>query len=105
MKILNNVFNYIENKQIGIKDIFITLFAFLIIRNFFEIGYKNKEPGFVELTIYNQLGQPVDKLINQLQSEGIHKVIWNAADLPAGIYFYRLQAGDQSAVGKIILTR
>ena len=41
MKILNKVFNYIENKQITIKDIFITLFAFLIIRNFFEIGYKN----------------------------------------------------------------
>jgi hypothetical protein len=70
-----------------------------------EILYENVEPGMVRLIICNQLGQPVAKLINQLQSEGLHKVIWNTADLPSGIYYCCLQAGNHTATGKIILTR
>lgn len=56
----------------------------------------------VELIIYNHLGQLVETLVDGLQSKGRHKVQWDASGLPAGIYFYRLQAGNQLFTGKII---
>jgi hypothetical protein len=70
-----------------------------------EIRYENEEAGMVKLIIYNQLGQPVDYLINQAQGKGVQIVTWNASDLPSGIYYLRLQSGIQTATTKIILSK
>jgi len=62
----------------------------------------------VQLTIYNILGQKVITLIDKTCPAGIHSVVWNATDqagkgISAGLYFYRLQAGDYVNVKKMIL--
>lgn len=64
-------------------------------------------PGseFVELSIYNQLGQKVETLINKQMAAGSYSLTWNAADLPSGVYFYRLQAGNQQQLKKAILMK
>ena len=69
------------------------------------IEYKLKEPAMVSLIIYNHLGQQIETLVNQQLSQGKHQVTWDAEDLPSGIYFFRLQAGVQSAIGKMMVVR
>jgi hypothetical protein len=59
----------------------------------------------VNLTIYNQLGQVVTTLVNEALPPKSYSVDWNAGDLPSGIYFYRITAGDFSETKKMILTR
>ncbi len=59
----------------------------------------------VSLKIYNLLGKEVETLISEYYCMGIHKVEWNAKDLPSGIYLYRLEAGNNVETKKLILQK
>jgi hypothetical protein len=69
------------------------------------INYSVPRSANVSLTIFNTLGQKVASLVNRREEEGYHQVIWNATNVPSGIYFYRLQAGEFLETKKIILLR
>ena len=56
------------------------------------ICYNIPRDAFVVVTIFNTLGQVVDKLVNARESAGQHSVIWNALHNPSGAYFYRIEA-------------
>jgi len=56
------------------------------------IRYNLPIKSQVELVVYNVLGESVTQLINEEKEAGRHSVEFNAADLPSGVYFYRLQA-------------
>lgn len=62
---------------------------------FTQITYSLPRTSEVKLTVFDALGKKVAHLINGVQLQGMHTVNFNAADLPTGIYFYRLQAGDR----------
>ena len=68
------------------------------------IEYHLNQPSDITLTIFNHLGKQVE-LIRQYQQQGKQQVIWNAVGLPAGMYFFTLKAGEQVAIGKIVLVR
>jgi len=72
------------------------------------IEYTLPEPATVQLVIFNSLGQRVRELVDEYQPVGYHHVVWNGANaagerVGSGIYFYRLQAGQRSLTGKMIL--
>ena len=49
----------------------------------------------VLLKVYNTLGQEIATLVDKQQQPGNYEVVFNATELPSGIYFYRLTIGDQ----------
>ena len=57
------------------------------------IRYKLPATALVRLKVYDVLGRAVATLVNKRQSPGTYSVVFNAADLPSGVYFYRLEAG------------
>ena len=59
----------------------------------------------VELRIYNILGQEVVTLANDIFPAGTHGVSWNAASLPSGIYFCRMEAAGFSQTRKMLLVK
>jgi hypothetical protein len=64
--------------------------------------YKLAESTQVKLQIFNNLGLLVAEPVDEFQQNGEHKVTWNAEGLPAGIYYCRLQAGEQVNSVKIV---
>jgi hypothetical protein len=70
-----------------------------------KIQFSIKEPALVTLEVYNILGQRVGLLVNEDKIAGKHSVIWDANNLPSGIYFYRLQANDFSKTRKMLLVK
>ena len=66
------------------------------------ITYSLPEQAAVRLTIYNQQGQKIKILIDKVQPAGDYSVPFNGANLPKGLYLYRLQAGAKSVSGKIL---
>ena len=69
------------------------------------ISYSIPTNGFVNLKIFNAVGEEVKTLVNENKSAGVHKVTFNAVNIPSGIYFYKLAAGESSLVKKMILLK
>jgi hypothetical protein len=65
-------------------------------------SYKLPESKQVHLQVFNNLGLLVAEPVNEFQQNGEHKMIWDAEDLPEGIYYCRLQAGEQISSVKIV---
>jgi hypothetical protein len=69
------------------------------------IKFEVPTEGFVNLKIFNSLGQEIALLINSRLSRGEHSFTWNATNYPSGIYFYRLQNNSFVETRKIVLIR
>jgi len=69
------------------------------------ISYSLAQSGFVQLKVYDILGEEVSTLVNKVQSSGNYNVEFNANELPSGIYFYRLQSGSFSETKKLVLLK
>ncbi len=70
------------------------------------ISYRFPVPSYVNLTVYNVLGQEIRTLVNHRQKAGRHSVVFDAGGLASGIYYFRLQAGHRySEIRKMILMR
>jgi len=59
----------------------------------------------VRLEIYNILGQKVATLVDEKQTPGYKAVTWNTQGMASGIYFYRLRAGEFTAIKKMVLLK
>jgi len=60
---------------------------------------------FVTLKVYDVLGREVAMLVNEEKQAGEYEVEFNAANLPSGIYFYQLKAGQYSETKKMVLLK
>ena len=60
---------------------------------------------YVTLKVFDVLGREMATLVDGELSPGEHSVVFNAKDLPSGVYFYRLQAGSFAQTKKLILLR
>lgn len=72
------------------------------------IPFELSEPGNVQITIFNTLGQKINTLTNGFFSEGYSQVFWNGLNrdgtpLPSGIYIYRLEFQGEVRSGKMLL--
>lgn len=70
-----------------------------------QIAFTLPANRFVTLKIYNVIGQEIATVVSGEQSAGSHTVVWNAANVSGGVYFYRLQAGSFAAVKRMILVK
>ena len=59
----------------------------------------------VSLDVYDVNGRVVARLVSAHRKAGRHTVLFTAKGLVNGVYFYRLNAGDYTAVRKMTLVR
>jgi hypothetical protein len=74
------------------------------------IKYHLPEKMLVRLKIFNVFGQEVRLLVNSIESTGTHSVLWDGRNnggqsVVSGIYFYKLEAGDQVRSRKLIILK
>ena len=77
-----NPFNPVTNLEFGISDL-----------------------GFVSLKVYDALGKEVRTLVNESRPAGYYEVEFDGSDLPSGLYFYKLEAGDFVETKRMILLK
>ena len=70
-----------------------------------SIKYSIPADGFVNLTVYNMLGEKVTNLINQNMKAGRYEIKFDASKYASGIYFYRLESGQFISVKKMMLLK
>jgi len=59
----------------------------------------------VTLKVFDLLGREVVTLINKNQTAGNYKVSFDASNLPSGVYYYQLRAGDFDETKKMLLIK
>ena len=64
-----------------------------------------KEPCFVSLKIYDMLGNEVATIVNEQLHRGYYKYQWYGSRMASGVYFYRIKAGNYTAVKKMLLMK
>lgn len=69
------------------------------------ISFSIPVKGIVKLSVYNQIGQLVDELVNSVLEAGIYNYTWNTKNLSSGIYFYKIQTDNYKSVKKMTLIK
>jgi hypothetical protein len=76
------------------------------------IGYQLSVNSYITLTVYDVLGKEVAVLVNEERPAGRYVVEFNTSshsgnvrNLPSGVYFYQLKAGDFIQTRKMILLK
>jgi len=59
----------------------------------------------VSLEIHNLKGQLVDILLENNVQAGDHTIEWNCQNMPSGVYFLKMKAGNEESVKKMVLMR
>jgi hypothetical protein len=69
------------------------------------ISYNLRDAAPVKLTVFDLTGREVAELVNGSETAGAHTVSFDATGLSAGVYFYRLTAGEFTATRKLMLLK
>lgn len=70
-----------------------------------RITYSITENTTIKISVYNPVGEKLVTLKDEQQAKGNYSVIWNADDMPNGIYYIKLESGLGSIVKKVILSK
>jgi hypothetical protein len=69
------------------------------------LKYHLPSNALVSLKIFDVLGREVAVLVNAKQNAGRYEITFDAGNLSGGTFFYRLQAGEDVRIRKMILLR
>ena len=74
------------------------------------LRYNLPENGHVNIIIYDMLGREVKTMINQTHDAGYKSIQWNATNnhgepVSAGVYLYKIQAGEYTSTKKMVLLK
>ncbi len=74
------------------------------------IRFQIATPDYVCLKVYDTSGRIIKTLVNEEKEAGAYSVPWHGQNefgenVPAGVYFYELEAGDNTQIKKMIMCR
>jgi len=97
---------------LGVKDAGNILREFALSQNYPNpfnpatmISYQLPINSLVMLKVYDILGREVRTLVDGRMNAGVHTVQFDASDLPSGVYFYRILAGEYVSMKKSLLVK
>ncbi|HVO74524.1 MAG TPA: PQQ-binding-like beta-propeller repeat protein [Ignavibacteriaceae bacterium] len=70
-----------------------------------KIKYSIADAGFVELKVFNSIGEEVAQLVKEYKNAGNYEVQFDAGELNSGVYFYRLVSGNFSSIKKFTILK
>jgi chitodextrinase len=70
-----------------------------------SISFQIPSAELVKLKIYDMVGREVAVLVNENMEPGVYNVVFNAASLSSGSYFYRLEAGSNVEIKRMMLIK
>lgn len=69
------------------------------------ISYAVPSDAQVSLRVYNTLGEQVATLVDEVVPAGQHQSTWNAAGMPSGLYFYKLESAGVTMTKRMMLVK
>jgi hypothetical protein len=69
------------------------------------LQFSLPEPAHVELQVFSAGGRRVATLVDDWRPAGVHEATLDASGLGSGVYFLRLEAGDQRDTRRVMLIK
>lgn len=69
------------------------------------IDYELPVKCHVSIMVYNAFGQAIAMLVSEYREPGRYRVTFNPVNLPDGVYYYRIKAGEFLETKKMLLLR
>ncbi len=69
------------------------------------IKYQVSSISRVSLVVYDILGNEIETLVSEEKPVGTYEITWYAENLPSGVYFYQLKAGEFIDTKKMLLVK
>ncbi len=69
------------------------------------IEFDIPKDGFVNISVFNSIGEVVGNLVNGQMETGRHQIQFDGSNLPSGIYFIKMNSNQFVKTQKIILTK
>jgi hypothetical protein len=70
-----------------------------------KISWQSPVSSLQTLKVFDVLGKEVASLVDEEKPAGTYDLIWNASNLPSGVYFYQLKTGDFINTKKMLLLK
>jgi len=70
-----------------------------------KIRFDLAKAGPAQLRIFDVSGREIATLLNARLAAGQHEYLWDARNVPSGVYLYRLEALGYSATGRVTLMK
>ena len=70
-----------------------------------KIKYSVPADGFVNIAVYNVLGDKVTEIVNSIQEAGNYEVTFDASKFASGMYLYRMESGSFVSVKKMMILK
>ena len=67
--------------------------------------YSIPNESEVIIKVFDIIGNEIEILVNEEKPVGTYEITWYAEELPSGIYFYQLRAGDFVETKKMVLLK
>jgi hypothetical protein len=70
-----------------------------------NIEYHLQEENFISLSIFSFKGELIKTLVNEIQTKGKYKIVFNAENLTSGVYLGVINIGKKSSIKKLLLIK
>ncbi|MBD3169239.1 MAG: T9SS type A sorting domain-containing protein [candidate division Zixibacteria bacterium] len=70
-----------------------------------NINFDIETPGVARLEVYNLMGQKVATLVDEYLESGPKTATWDASEYSSGVYFYKLNTGDEVITKRMTLIK
>ena len=70
-----------------------------------NIGYSVLEEGYANISVYDLQGRVVKELVNEYKDQGNYEIVWNATNIPSGVYFIQMNINSFVSTQKVMLIK
>lgn len=70
-----------------------------------RIAFEIPRQSYVRIAVYDVFGRDINTLLNKELKAGSYEIKWNAGNLDAGIYYYKIYADEFVDSKKILLLK
>ncbi|MCF6270385.1 MAG: ammonia-forming cytochrome c nitrite reductase subunit c552 [Melioribacteraceae bacterium] len=112
MALLNDVIDKVEFIVTGIDDSPAIIKEFALFQNYPNpfnpstiIKYQIFKSSKVTIEVFDILGKKITTPVDKYQTTGSYQIKFEASNMPAGVYFYRMKAGAFESAKKLILLK
>ncbi|NOS85870.1 MAG: T9SS type A sorting domain-containing protein [Ignavibacteria bacterium] len=70
-----------------------------------KIKYGLPKNGYVKLTVYDELGKEVSVLVDGYRQANMYEAVFDATNLPSGVYYYKLETNEFAETKKMVIIK